>query len=250
MLPARVTDRTARCKQLGATERHAVPRAEHSAPVRIEQPLVGTVGAHIVRATLIPLAEAGVLLEPLLRGGLELERKHQRGRDGDLRIGKRRDEPTEPVLVDDHVVIGEGDEVSLGLCDAAIPGDGQALARLARVTDPRITDGPAGDKLARALLGPIVDHDDLDALAGDASERGQTTIEGLDSTDRRDDHGNLALNLGRDAAVAVSVGDPAGETLLVGADAGAELLVGERDELAALVTICSSETCKTPSGSP
>src|SRR3954447_9084925 len=65
--------------EIATAEGHAVTRAEHTAPVRIEQAVARAVRGQVIAAPLDPLAESGVLLEVLLRTGAELEREHETG---------------------------------------------------------------------------------------------------------------------------------------------------------------------------
>jgi hypothetical protein len=114
-------------------------------------------------------------MEVELRRVLELGRSDQAGDAGDS--GRRPEAPyeaVEPPGIDTNVVVGERHDVSDGFRDAAVAGTGQARARLAHVTDPRIAaelraDGP----FRRIGTRRVVDHHDLERAVAQGGQPAQ-----------------------------------------------------------------------------
>ena len=108
-------------------------------------------------------AVAGELLEPSLGGGFELGGQNEPGHAGNFRIGKAGDEPRQPIGIEGHVIVGEGNDLSGGCVRSAIPRVGQAGPGLGDVADPLLV------AVARLELGrhagcgrPVVDHDHVE----------------------------------------------------------------------------------------
>src|ERR1700691_4137906 len=70
--------------ELRAPEGHVVADSDDAVHKWIQQPPRDRPGPQVVCAALHPLGEARILLEALLRFGLELERQHHATRDQDL----------------------------------------------------------------------------------------------------------------------------------------------------------------------
>ena len=142
----------------------------------------------VVAALVESLTEAGVLFEAFLRDRLQFERHDQACDNGHLGISERRDQPAQPAVVDDHVIVREGDDVHVSLRDAPVASDGKTRSRLAHVADPLVARTPARDQLAGARRGAVVDDDDLETLVRERGQRAQAAIERALAPDGRNDH--------------------------------------------------------------
>ena len=105
---------------------HVRPRAE-LARVDVKQILWSTIAVDLVGAGFEATAEAAIALEELLGLSLQLVGDHQAGDGHDLGLlGEDTGQGTDPVGVDDHIIVGVGQEVAAGLGDGAVAGPVEA----------------------------------------------------------------------------------------------------------------------------
>ena len=105
----------------------------------------GRCSAGVEDAALQTLVEGGVALHPLLRQRVQLARGDHPGDAADpVVVGERVDQPFQPPRVDQHVVVGEGDQLGVSTCGrAGVVGPGQPGPVLADVAQPRLGARPA-----------------------------------------------------------------------------------------------------------
>ena len=123
---------------------------------------------------------------------LELERADVPGRRHHEWIRERSVESVEPVLTDDTIVVGEGDEVGLGLDDAAVP-----CPRLSGLRLEHIPDGVLLAELLRAVVGRgVVDDDDLGRPRAQRREALEAASQLVGAIARADDDRDAGLRPG------------------------------------------------------
>ena len=131
----------------------------------------------MVGAGLEATAEAAIALEELLGLGLQLVGDHQAGDGHDLGLlGEDTGQGTDPVGVDDHIIVGVGQEVAAGLGDGAVAGPVEAgygfadIAHVGVVASDEVRGGGGA--------GGVVDDEEVEGGVVEAAEGGQAVGEG------------------------------------------------------------------------
>ena len=179
-------------EERGASERHAVAPAEDVAPIWIQE-AVGTVFGEVVADLVHALLQPVVELVPLLRRRRQLPWQHHAGHGIDAFVVEWCQEAAQPGSIDDHVVVGEGDEARGGGRGCPrVAGNRCARPGFGEIPD-RSEPGHSGDELARAVARAVVDDDDLKVLTAHAYERMEDSLQGVQAPDGRDHDGRSPL---------------------------------------------------------
>jgi hypothetical protein len=125
-------------------------------------------------------------LEALLRFGLELERHHEAGHGGDIGVHERAPERVRPARIDQHIVVGEEDELGARGVDAARASPAEAGPGLADVRDVRAR---ARARAVRSSLGALSTTRTSTSGARDARRRAMQARRSSWTIARADDDG-------------------------------------------------------------
>ncbi len=226
-------------------ERHVGARTER--PGRVREERVRRALARVEDARLEALVEPGVLLDPVLGRGLELEREDHPGDAADVgsRARTADEELREPARVDDDVVVGERHERGGDVLEAGVVRPGEPRPVLADVAEASVLRCQGVHQLGGVATDRrVVDHDDLGGRGVEAPQRVEAAGEALGPVaGRHDDRG------ARMVPATVHRGDrerPRGRPGHVDAERPADL-AGERGRGDA---VGPSGTRSTPIGAP